>query len=63
MEEVSFLETSVNFYQTTRYNVWEDSTLKVHFSVPVFIIVIYTSSEDKNLDVPDIIKTELFDVG
>lgn len=57
MEEVLFLETAVDFYQTTRYNI------PVHFCVPLFIILINTSSEGKNLDVPDIIKTEVFDVG
>lgn len=63
MEEVRFLEAAVNFYQTTPYNIPEDNNLQVHFCVSLFIILINTSSEDKNLDIPDIIKTEVFDVG
>jgi hypothetical protein len=33
MDAISTVETSVNFYKTTRYNISEDSHLHIHFRV------------------------------
>jgi hypothetical protein len=48
MEAVSISETSVNFYQSTRHNIQEDSYL--HNACPLHIITVYSETHTKPIN-------------